>query len=50
MSKVIFGLLFILIIVLTFLLFWIIVLGVALLIFGRKGKKRELLSKEQGFT
>jgi hypothetical protein len=50
MSNVIFGLLFILIIVLTFLLFWIIVLGVALLIFGRKGKKRERLPKEQGFT
>jgi len=50
MSKVIFGLLFILFIILFFLLFWIVVLGAALLIFGRKSKKREHLSKEQGFT
>jgi ABC-type transport system involved in multi-copper enzyme maturation permease subunit len=50
MSKVIFGLLFILFIILFFLLFWIVVLGAALLIFGRKNKKREHLSKEQGFT
>jgi hypothetical protein len=48
MSKVIFGLLIILMIVLFFLLFWIVILSIALLTFGRKGKKRKLLSEEQG--
>jgi hypothetical protein len=47
MSKVIIGLLVILMVVLFFLLFWIVVLGIALLTFGRKSKKRKLLSKEQ---
>jgi predicted membrane protein len=48
MSKIIFGLLMILMIILFFLLFWIVVLSVALLTFGRKSKKRKLLSREQG--
>jgi len=47
MSKVIIGLLVILMIVLFFLIFWIAVLSTALLTFGRKSKKRKLLSKQQ---
>jgi len=50
MSKFIIGLLVILMIVLCFLIFWIVVLSTALLTFGRKGKKRKLLSKEQEIT
>jgi len=50
MSKIIIGLLIILLIVLFFLLFWIVVLSIALLTFGRKSKKRKLLSKEQGIA
>jgi hypothetical protein len=50
MSKFIIGLLVILIIVLLFLLFWIVVLSTALLTFGRKSKKRNLLSREREMT
>jgi len=48
MSKLIIGLLMILLFIILILLFWIIVLSAALLIFGRKGKKGEVLTQKQG--
>lgn len=45
MSKIIFGLLIFIVLILSFLLFWIVVLGAALLLFGRKIPKKESLSK-----
>lgn len=48
MSKLIIGLLMILLFVIFILLFWIVVLSVALLIFGKKSKKGEILIQKQG--
>jgi predicted membrane protein len=49
MSKLIIGLLIIVLFVLFFLIFWIVVLSAALLIFGRKGQRKEsLLTENRG--
>ncbi len=47
MGKIILGILILILIVLIFLLFWIIVLTLALLLFGRKIKKSNLIQKEE---